>query len=46
LAQSRLGVLELDKELGNVAEAYCQRGWTEPAFTDGSGGSRRKGSTG
>lgn len=46
LAQSRLSVLELAKELGNVAEACRQRGWTGPASTNGSGGSRRKASTG
>lgn len=43
LAQGRLSVLELAKELGNVAEA-C-RGWTGPASTNGSDGSRRRAST-
>lgn len=36
LAQSRLSVLELAKELGNVAEACRQRGWTGPASMSGT----------
>lgn len=46
LAQHRLSVLELAKELGNVAEACRQRGLDRSSFYDGSGGSRRRASRG
>lgn len=47
LAQHRLSVLELARELGNVAEAWRRRpASTGPASTSGSGGSRPKASRG
>jgi hypothetical protein len=42
LAQGRLSVLELAKELGNVASG----GWTGPASMNGSDGFKRKASRG
>lgn len=44
VAQQRLSVLDLARDLGNVAEAYRQRSMDGPAFYEWKRGSRRRAS--
>ncbi len=46
VAEHRLSVLELARELGNVAEACRRAAWTGPVFTSGNGGFRPMASRG